>query len=211
MQALSSTLTFSEAGDARSDAVAITDLSALSGFGCKGPRAESALRSLGIPLPGDANSWMPFRSEGVVLRLGRSEFLFQDEPGANTTCELRDKIAGSAGVYPVLRHDLVLALTGPRLSELFARTCSFDFREFERKPDLVVMTTMLGVSVTLIACEFASRRGFRLWCDGTYGIYFLAQMLSIAEELGGGAADFCDLHTNARSPLTPSLHPQEST
>ncbi len=181
------------------DAVSITDLSCLPGCGFKGPLAETALRSFGVVLPSEANSWTAFHGGGVALRLGRSEFLFQDGPDTNAIGTLLDTLKdGAAGVYSVSRQDLVLALTGPKLPELFAQTCSFDFGEFERKPDLVAMTTMIGVSVTLIARDFAGRHGIQVWCDSTFGIYFFVHLFDLVEELGGGAAGICDLYPGAQ-------------
>jgi sarcosine oxidase subunit gamma len=183
------------------ETLAIVDLSCLQRFGVKGPQAEGVLRALGVALPSEANSWVALEGDGLVARLGRSEFLLEDGAEGSTVARVRGALENEAttGVYAVPRQDLALALTGPPVSELFAQTCSFDLHEFERKPNLTVMTMMMEVSVTLVAGELAGRPGFRVWCDGTFGTYFYERLLEITVELGGGAAGICDLYPEARA------------
>jgi sarcosine oxidase subunit gamma len=189
------------AGGARSMAsVGIVDLSCLARFGVKGPRAEAALAALGLALPGEANRWTALEGGGLVARLGRSEFLIEDGIAGGSVRRVREALAdGASGVYPVPRQDLALALVGAEVPALWAQTCSFDLRELASTPGLVVMTTMIGVSVTAVRGNLGGREGFRLWCDGTFGPYFFTTLLEIARELNGGAAGICDLFPEARS------------
>jgi sarcosine oxidase subunit gamma len=181
------------------ESIALVDLSCLPRFGVKGPGAAGALEALGLALPREANRWCDLEGGGLVARLGRSEFLLEDGCSGGSVCRVREALAdGAPGVYPVLRQDLALALVGDQMRALWEQTCSFDVQEFARVPRLVVMTTMIGVSVTVVRDGFAGRDGFRIWCDGTFGPYFFETLLGIAGELDGGAAGICDLFPEAR-------------
>ncbi|MDX2217128.1 MAG: hypothetical protein SFY66_27925 [Oculatellaceae cyanobacterium bins.114] len=90
-------------------------------------------------------------------------------------------------VYPVLRQDLAIALYGTSAHELLRQTCSFNFRALSLSDRPVVLTSMIGVSVTVIPGDRNSIPFYRIWCDGTFGAYFWETLLAIAQELGGGA------------------------
>jgi hypothetical protein len=64
-------------------------------------------------------------------------------------------------------HSLVLNATWPRK---LSQVCSFDFDRLHEQPDLVVMTLMAGIGVTLVrepklADSHPSGMSLRLWCD----------------------------------------------
>jgi sarcosine oxidase subunit gamma len=184
------------------ESVGIVDLSCLARFGVKGPGAETALRGMGLALPADANRWIQLEAGGLVARLGRSEFLIEDGIAGGSVRRVRETLAdGAPGVYAVPRQDLALALVGANVPALWEQTCSFDLREFERTPGLVVLTSMIGVSVTVVRDNLGGRDGFRIWCDGTFGPYLFETLLEIARELHGGAAGICDLLPEARGLL----------
>jgi sarcosine oxidase, subunit gamma len=179
--------------------IGIVDLSCLPRFGVKGPRAAAALEALGLALPPEPNRWAELESGGIVARLGRSEFLLEDGIVGGSVRRVHEALAdGASGVYPVPRQDLALALVGSQVPALWEQTCSFDLRELDATPGLVVMTTMIGVSITVVRADCGSRTGVRLWCDGTFGPYFFETLLEIAEALQGGAAGICDLFPEAR-------------
>ena len=178
--------------------VAIVDLSPLPRFGVKGPGAEGALRALGFALPTEPNRWAVLDGGGLVARLGRSEFLIEEDIAGGQVGRVREALAdGAPGVYPVPRFDLALALVGPNVQALWDQTCSFDARELAATPGLVVLTTMIGVSVTVLRTEFLEHEGLRIWCDGTFGRYFFETLTEIARELGGGIAGIGDLFPDA--------------
>jgi sarcosine oxidase subunit gamma len=177
----------------------IVDLSGLARCGVKGPGAAGALKALGVAVPADPNRWVELDDGGLVARLGRSEFLIEDAYSGSSVRRVRTALDnGAPGVYPVPRYDLALVLVGARMAELWEQTCSFDLREFEALPGLVVLAQMIGVSVTALRTDFGERVGLRIWCDGTFGAYFHATLLEIARELGGGAADADDLFASTR-------------
>jgi len=182
------------------ETVALVDLSCLPRFGVKGPRAEAALRELGVPVPAEANAWSPLEGGGLAARLGRSEFLLEDGPAGTTVPKGIEALgAGAPGVYPVPRQDLAVALVGPMVGSLWEQTCSFDLRAFDAEPQRTVMTMMIGVSVTVVRRDIGGRPGFRIWCDGTLGPYVFKTLLGIAGELGGGIAGICDLYPDSRA------------
>jgi sarcosine oxidase subunit gamma len=79
--------------------------------------------------------------------------------------------------------------------------CSYDFLgEAQRN---LVFTQVGGVSCSILRSELNAIPVFRLWTDGTYGIYIWRTLLEIAAELGGGAvgtAVFFPALLEARQP-----------
>lgn len=163
----------------------IADLSSLSRFGVKGAGAAAWLADAGITVE-RPNSWVPLAEGGLALRLGLSEYLIED----GLLNAIVPRLAGCAypaQVYPVLRQDLALALCGEQLPTLMLQTCNINFRALNLAENPVVLTTMIGVAVTVLPSERHGLPFYRIWCDGTFGNYFWHTLLEIAQTLGGGA------------------------
>jgi sarcosine oxidase subunit gamma len=166
----------------------IADLSFLTRFGVKGANAAEWLANQGLPIPDYPNTWHSLPEGGIIARLGLTEFLIEDSvssaitPGLATACQ-----SPPAKVYPVLRQDLALALVGNRANELLRQTCSFNFQALSPSDRPVVLTSMIGVAVTVIPGDRNGKPFYRIWCDGTFGTYFWQTLVEIATELGGGA------------------------
>ena len=62
---------------------------------------------------------------------------------------------------------------------------SYDFVN-EPHHDLV-FTPIAGVSCSVLRQTINGIPAFRLWTDGTYGLYIWHTLLEVAQELGGGA------------------------
>ena len=90
-------------------------------------------------------------------------------------------------VYPVVRYDAELLLAGRQVHDLLKQTCAFDFESLDPAARPVVMTSMVGVGVTVLAFGSPQQRCYRLWCDGTYGPYLWNTLVEVAGSLGGGA------------------------
>ena len=72
-------------------------------LGCKGPGAESWLRSAAVELPAQPNTFSDDAGL-LVARLGSSEFFIESAAGAAALVALAAGLeARPAGVYPVLR------------------------------------------------------------------------------------------------------------
>lgn len=152
--------------------------SALTRFGLKGSGAIPWLEKHAIPVPSAANRISRWNA-GRCLRLGHGEFLIElDEPGIGPLAAGSTQ-AATDNAWPLLRSDHSLVLRGDAWPALLARICSFDFRRFREEPDLVVMTLMAGIAVTLVAERPASTGSIeagsgdapfalRLWCDASY-------------------------------------------
>jgi sarcosine oxidase subunit gamma len=164
----------------------VIDLSWRQRFGCKGANAASWLSALGLPVPELPNRWRALPGEGLVARLGISEYLVEAGPDAEHLAAVLAAPPG-ARVYPVMRQDAALMLTGTAVRELFLQTCSFDFGGLAPGSREVVLTSMVGVGVTVLAVPQGEQLAWRLWCDGTYGAYLWETLVGIAGELGGGA------------------------
>ena len=93
---------------------------------------------------------------------------------------------------------LVAVLAGRQVHDLLKQTCAFDFESLDPGNRPVVMTSMVGVGVTVLAFGSPQQRYYRLWCDGTYGPYLWNTLIEVAGSLGGGAVGFEALGPLAR-------------
>lgn len=164
--------------------------------GCKGPLAEQWLMEQGIRAPRGANRHEVDRSGLLCARLATAEFLLESTSGGSEEqlAPLRQMLERSAyprGVYPVLRQDFVLELSGPAVHELFLQTCAVDIvpvaRESTATAGPIVMTSMIGVSVVLACRRLPAGPCFTLWSDLSYSAYFHSQLHAIAADIRGAA------------------------
>ena len=163
----------------------ITDLSFIPRFGVKGIGAEAWLESQSIAVPARPNSWSSLSKGGIIARLGRSEFLIEDRtiaPQLTKACK-----SPPTKVYPVLRQDLAIALIGSKVNELLLQTCSFNFQSLSIAEHPVILTSMAGVNVIVIPGVLQEQPFYRIWCDGTFGVYLWQTLNAIALELSDGA------------------------
>ena len=128
----------------------------------------------------------------LVARLALSEFLIEAVDGGT------DEVAASAGqlmlsappggVYPVLRQDLVMTLSGAALNALLRQICSVDFSSLLERAGSdagpVVLTSMIGVGVLAWPRRISGAASLTLWLDPSFGHYFCTTLLEVA---GGGA------------------------
>ncbi len=176
-------LRFDQRDEEKAAILGIADLSHQTRAGAKGRGTAEWLASLGVTIPSQPNSWSALSGGGLVARLGTTEFLIEND------ASLVDKIMQAQrapGVYPVLRQDAAFALCGVRVNELFLQTCNVDFRTLDAEPENVVLTSMAGVGGTILSKKSGKYPSYRIWCDGTYGIYLWETLAEIATELGGG-------------------------
>lgn len=166
------------------------DLSALHRTGLKGSGAAEWLQAHDVPVPERANSWSALPGDGIVARLGRGEFLLEDELHGSVAAAIERELATpAANVYPVLHQDAALMMRGEAVHEALAQTCSIEVLSIAPEERAVALTMMAGITVTLIDVSAANAVPcVRVWCDGTYGTYLWEALLGIAVELGGGAA-----------------------
>jgi sarcosine oxidase, subunit gamma len=145
-------------------------------FGLKGSDAPALLQHLGLPIPAHPNRvthWQPHDpwGSGRCLRQGSSEFLIEldsSEPPA-----LLPRGDSFPNAWILIRSDHSQTLGGDSWSRDLAQICSFDFTKLQDEPDLVVMTLMAGISVTLIREPSSPSNPFalRLWCDASFSTY----------------------------------------
>lgn len=176
-------VSFDHRDDERAAILGLADLSHQTRAGAKGRGTAEWLAALGVTIPSQPNSWSPLPGGGLVARLGTTEFLVENDAA------LVDKIMQAkraAGVYPVLRQDAAFALCGARVNELLLQTCNVDFRTLDAEPTKVVLTSMAGVGITILSKKSGKYPSYRIWCDGTYGVYLWETLAEIATELGGG-------------------------
>lgn len=167
--------------------LAICDLSALDRFGLKGPNASGWLQDHGIDVPQAANTWSPLPKDGLVARLGTSEFLVEDGPEGDTVEGLRDSLnSGSTGIYPVLRQDAAFALAGRRAGEVMSQTCSLDFGSVDYGKRPLFLTRVAVISAMVLPRVEGQSLTFHLWCSYPYGLYLWEELHEIVEEYGGG-------------------------
>jgi sarcosine oxidase, subunit gamma len=165
--------------------VGIGDASFLRRTGFKGPGAVAWLQQQSRPIPAQPNQWAALSAGGLVARLGRTEFLIEDGEGG-VHCAGLEASTRAAGVYPVLRQDAALLLTGQRAGELLLQTCSIEFAALDASTRPVVLTSMVGVGVTIAIETLGASLRYRIWCDSTYGAYLWTTLVDVARDLGGG-------------------------
>lgn len=171
----------------------LADASFLSRVVVKGPRAADYLRSLDIPIPDRILKTAPLANDGLIIRTGGSEFFLEDGIGGDRVLGIQRALEDhpQTGAYTVLRQDAGLILSGARSGELLRHVASYDF--ITDPHDDLVFTPIAGVSCSVLRQSLNGVSNFRLWTDGTYGVYTWHALLEIAKELGGravGAAVF---------------------
>ena len=170
----------------------LRDVSARPRFGCKGPAAESWLHELGLAVPQPPNSWSCERGDILVARLASSEFLVESVAPEHAriseiAAALLDPGQRRAGLVPVLRQDLVLELAGARANDLLLETCNVNFaplaRGAESSAGPLVLTSMIGVGVTVIPRRTGGAVTYTIWCDPSFGHYLQSTLAGVASDL----------------------------
>ena len=161
----------------------VSDVSLDVRCGCKGPGTIAWLDSLEVPVPEKPNTWLPLGEGGRIARLGMTEFLIE---GDAAVVERLSAAPRAAGVYPVQHEDAALILGGARVNELLRQTCNVNFAALKLADRPVVLTSLVGVGVTVLPEQTAQGLIYRIWCDGSYGRYLFETLHDIAHELGGG-------------------------
>jgi sarcosine oxidase subunit gamma len=163
----------------------LADASFLPRMVIKGPQAATFLAAQGLAIPQERLSVAEFGTGGLIARTGGSEFFLEDGVGGDAVERIETALAsGQAGVYRVLRQDAALLISGSKSGELFRHVCSYDF--IGQIHHNFVFTQVAGISCSILRSELNGIPVFRLWTDGTYGIYIWRTLLEIAAELGGG-------------------------
>ena len=174
----------------------LRDVSSRPRFGCKGAAAESWLKELGLDVPLDANSWSCERGDILVARLATSEFLVESlGPVHGRIKEVADSLLEPtqrrARLVPVLRQDCVLELKGTRANDVLVETCNVNFAPLARAAQgsagPLILTSMIGVGVTVIARRESAELTYTIWCDPSFGHYIEATLAGIVNELSNGA------------------------
>jgi len=178
----------------------VTDVSHLCRFSVKGPNAAVWLQQHGIAIPPVSNSWLMFNVDehsaspssnaSLILRLGNSEFLIEDQLNGQACAALAPAAAAqpvAAGVYKVARYDAAFLLSGHQVLGLLNELCQLDLRDKAFAADILLLTQVAGISATVIRQDIAGEQVYRIWCDGTYGAYMWETLTQIAGEHGGGA------------------------
>ena len=169
-------------------ALRFDDLTARRRFGCKGPAAEVWLREQGFDVPPGANSGRIDRNKVLVARLATSEFLIEDVDGGGESLQSAwrtlEPAAAPAGVYPVLRQDFVVRISGADTRALLRQICNVDFEplfaDYRAAADsAVVLTSMAGLGVVAWPVRAGDLDSITLWMDPSFAHYFRSTLRSI--------------------------------
>lgn len=172
----------------RKQTLGICDVSCFPRYGIKGINVLQWLAEQKISVPAQPNSWIQHESSTLVLRLGGSEFLIEDQLDGQI-CERLRAVRNDLpyGVFKVQRNDTALMLSGSEVNNLLAELCTLDLRDKAFDGNALMMTQVAGISTTILRQILHGDPVYRLWCDGTYGAYMWDTLMEIAKELGGGA------------------------
>ncbi len=165
-------------------ALNITNVSKLTRYGVKGPQAAKWLASHGVATPKDANTWVQ-NDQTLVMRLGGSEFLIEDQEGGKTCEKLVTDSKRVVGVYKIPHVDVSYLLSGSEVLNLLSELCALDLRESALAENMLVMTQVAGITATVLRQSINNEMVYRLWCDGTYGAYMKHVLDEITHELKG--------------------------
>jgi sarcosine oxidase, subunit gamma len=165
-------------------ALTITDVSNLARYGVKGAQAATWLAKHGIKIPEAPNAW-ELSGQTLVMRLGSSEFLLEDQAGGEACKKLLADTMRVPNVYKVPRADAAYLLAGSDVINLLSELCALDLRENSLLENDVVMTQVAGISATILRQTINGEIVYRLWCDGTYAAFMSHTLTEIAVELGG--------------------------
>jgi len=161
----------------------ITDVSTLARYGVKGTQAAKWLTGHGIVVPEEANSWLLIGAKTLVMRLGASEFLIEDQDGGEVCKKLAADNVSVASVYKVPHVDAAYLLAGSEVLNLLSELCALDCRESALPDNALVITQVAGISATVLRQTINNETVYRLWCDGTYGVYMQHILSEVAQEL----------------------------
>ena len=171
----------------RKNKLGVTDVSCFAKFGVKGPNAASWLMSQGLQVPAHHNTWLAHEGY-MVLKLGASEFLVEDQYHNNTGQKLASfNQSATTGAYQVQRADAAFILSGSEVLNMLSELCMLDLRDSALPANAVLMTQIAGISATILRQQLNGEQVYRIWCDSTYGVYMWNILLEVASELGGGA------------------------
>lgn len=173
----------------RKQMLGICDVSCFPRFGIKGMNVVPWLNANKIKIPAEPNAWELQEPGVLVLRLGNSEFLIEDQPGSQACDALNAADRKTIhGLYKVERSDAAFILSGSEVLSLFSELCTLDLRgKSLLGENKLVMTQVGGISATVLRQYLNGEPVYRLWCDGTYGPYIWDTLMEIAAEHGGGA------------------------
>ena len=167
-------------------ALHIMNVSTLQRYGVKGPQASQWLANHGISIPAEANTWI-LSDHVIVMRLGASEFLIEDQIDGKTCSKLEADVDRVSGVYKVPRADASYLLAGSQVLNLLSELCTLDLRETALAENEVIMTQVAGITVIVLRQSIKNETVYRLWCDGTYGMYMFHTLSEISHELNSDA------------------------
>ncbi len=172
--------------------ITLRDVSWQRRLGLKGPGAAQWLGAQSLVVPQPANSWSLDARGILVARLATSEFLVEAlSPAQERIEQLRAQLPAT-GVYPVIRQDAAFVIGGKYARELLLQTCSFNFgapalATASTTSGVAVLTSMVGVGVTVIPLRVGDQSHYLVWCDPSFGLYLWSTLVGIAAETGGGA------------------------
>jgi sarcosine oxidase, subunit gamma len=165
-------------------ALTITDVSNLARYGVKGAQAAAWLAAHGVSIPDAPNTWA-LSGKTLVMRLGSTEFLLEDQAGGEACNKLLADTTRVPNVYKVPRADAAYLLAGSDVLNLLSELCALDLREAALLENAVVLTQVAGISATILRQNINGETVYRLWCDGTYAAFMSHTLAEIAVEIEG--------------------------
>lgn len=175
--------------------VGICDVSGVPTWFVKGRGASAWLSERVRCIPKQIHETLPVdETDGTqLIRTGVDEFLIEFSAGTGTSLyrQLCSQTNRLGNFYACERHDAIFFLTSNAADTVLAQTCGINWELVE--VDVLVMTSVAGVSCAIRPTSIGGRFGYLLRVDPTYAVYLWEQLLTICEELGGGEIGLADV------------------
>lgn len=161
----------------------VCDLSFLTKWGVKGADAANWLTEAGVSVPSENFASGALSDGGLMIRLPGEEFFLESGVANEVVPALIGREVPVSDVFPVVRQEATLLLSGARSPEVLAQTCGLDITKLPQ--DRAVMTRVAGVSCTMLPQQVQGVQAFRIWVDCSYAVYLWDTLVEIGTELGG--------------------------
>ncbi len=151
-------------------------------LGVKGPNLAPWAEGTGIELPQRLYDVKRVDEDGVLVRVGGDEIIFESKPGNPLFVRIEQALnQPTQGVYRIEQQASTIEICGPLVHRALAQTCGLNF---SREPaERIVYTRVAGASCGVIPLETSGGRIYRIWIDYSLTPYLWEVLNEIAADV----------------------------